>query len=1026
MREQIRDEAGTDGRLLGAFSDSASDAMFAVLLADGCIHDVNNAACRFLGQQREQLLKQSIVDHLPDGEWGRIGGIVKDAYDESGESSEMMLSTTLNKMPVELSLGQPFGVEEPLVLLIARRIITDKEQRQESRLEFLESILDSTSPVSIICTDLESNIRYWNSGAERLFGYTAAEVVGKAKSGILYPDDNSVAIADHVRKELFGQKRTASCQIREVAKDGKELWMQLYLTPRFSPDGEVVGILGIGQNITEQRRSSDKLAETNRLLRGILESSSAVSIISTDLDREILYWNSGAENLLGYSADEMIGKQKIDLLYADESSKHLTDEARNMLFTEKIPITTEVQERTKDGRVIWISMTLSPTVDADGNVTGILGLGRDITQERNTQIALQESEEQFRGIVENSPVGIYRMTPEGEVVLVNPTLAAMLGYRSDKELLDSIENTGDLRFWHSSPVHRKTMEQDGQVLGIEGLWRRRDRVVIHVRESARAVKDADGKVRFYEGTIEDVTERIRTEEERMRLHTAVEQMGEIVVVTDIDGTIQYVNPAFEKITGYKRSEAVGRNPRILKSEAHDRDFYRSMWGALAAEGVWEGAVTNRTKDGVLYEEEVTISAVRDSTGSIVNYVKVGRDITERKRAQEEIARVAAELRQLIDTANAPIFGVNDIGYINEWNHEAERLTGYRKDEVEGLDLVDELVDGDLRQDFRDVLQNALQGEETRNYELKLNTRDEGTVILLTNVTFRREATGNVFGVIAFGQDITELSEYRRSLEIRVTERTRELAESLKRERKLSEDLQVALEKEKELSQLKSRFVSMASHEFRTPLSTILTYTDLLNRYRDRMTPDQQSERLTKIRQQVITMTDLLEDVLVVGKSDAGRLDFAPDPLDIVEFCSGIVEDTRQVNESRQEIIFDVAVPDSKKVFSLDEKLMRHVVTNLLSNAIKYSPDEEPILFELSVADGVLKLRVTDHGIGIPEEDLPRLFEPFHRASNVGTAQGTGLGLSILQRSVDQHGGTVDVNSRVNEGTTFTVTIPLKE
>lgn len=240
-------------------------------------------------------------------------------------------------------------------------------------------------------------------------------------------------------------------------------------------------------------------------------------------------------------------------------------------------------------------------------------------------------------------------------------------------------------------------------------------------------------------------------------------------------------------------------------------------------------------------------------------------------------------------------------------------------------------------------------------------------------------------------------------------------------RHLESELRLALEKEKEINQLRSDFMALISHEFRTPLTTISSSNQLLLRYSDKFSPDKKQVHHTRITSAVDQMTQLLEEVLLIGRAEAGMLKLELTRLDVVAVCRQIVE-ALQINTEQHHLIFSTTSQDFYA--ELDQKLLGHILTNLLSNAIKYSPDGGTIKFDLITPGKSVVLRVQDCGIGIPDKDLPQLFESFARASNVGSIQGTGLGLVIVKKSVDLHGGKITVESEEGVGTIFTVTLPI--
>ncbi|MBD1848703.1 ATP-binding protein [Leptolyngbya sp. FACHB-711] len=238
-------------------------------------------------------------------------------------------------------------------------------------------------------------------------------------------------------------------------------------------------------------------------------------------------------------------------------------------------------------------------------------------------------------------------------------------------------------------------------------------------------------------------------------------------------------------------------------------------------------------------------------------------------------------------------------------------------------------------------------------------------------------------------------------------------------RKLSETaIRVALEKEKELSELKSRFWSMAAHELRGPMTSILGCAQLLEQENHNLTEERRREFLYIIQQSVRSMNQLLDDLLSVGQAAGGSLKFKPASLNLDRFCRRLVEEIQFSTGSKHRILFNSQGHCENAC--LDQKLLRHILTNLISNAIKYSPQDRPVYFDLSCHEEQVTLQVRDMGIGIPSDAQKHLFEPFQRANNVGKIPGTGLGLTIVKHCLDLHGGQIDVESEVGEGTTFVV------
>lgn len=260
----------------------------------------------------------------------------------------------------------------------------------------------------------------------------------------------------------------------------------------------------------------------------------------------------------------------------------------------------------------------------------------------------------------------------------------------------------------------------------------------------------------------------------------------------------------------------------------------------------------------------------------------------------------------------------------------------------------------------------------------------------------------------------------------ITIRIAGIAEDITERQRVQAEILNALAQEKELSDLKSRFITVTSHEFRTPLTTIHSSAELLEHYRHKWSDEKQLMHLHRIQTSVKYMTKLLNDVLILGKADAGKLSLTPEPIDLEVFCTTLSKDL-QLNQPKPSVInINYAweqTLDLQDIY-LDKQLLQQILENVLSNAIKYSSPDQAIDINLNGNREQITLEIRDRGIGIPPEDQDRLFEAFHRGTNVGTIPGTGLGLAIVKKCVDIHQGDIYINSIIGVGTTVTVTLPI--
>ncbi len=480
---------------------------------------------------------------------------------------------------------------------------------------------------------------------------------------------------------------------------------------------------------------------------------------------------------------------------------------------------------------------------------------------------------------------------------------------------------------------------------------------------------------------------------------------------DNKGLVNEWNQCAERITGYKKEDILGED--LIKSytaKTYIKTIKKTFYLALKGKETTNFELPLFTKEGKRIKILLNLSTRRNIDGEIIGVMGVGQNITKIDKLRTKTEIIAKELRQFIETANTPIFGIDNRGNINEWNQTAEKITGYKKNNVLGLHWT-KFTSEKSRLKAKNAVNNALNGIPTANFEFMAFDKNKQKVMLLVNTSTRRSASGEITGVLAVGQDITELVSYRSELELKVIERTLKLNEALK--------------KEKELSEIKSKFVSTASHEFRTPLSAINFAAGSIKKYWSRMEPIKISEKLTKIEDQVKHMTELLDDILIVGQATAGETRNNPLSLNIGNFIQEIIEEIySSCKKSHEILLIDTEELKNTDIF-IDEKLGRNIFINLISNAVKFSPNAKKVTIELSSKKDNIFFSVTDFGIGIPNSEFQNIFSPFTRGKNVDLIQGTGLGLTIAKEAIDLIGGDITVKSNIKKGSSFIVRIPNK-
>lgn len=374
---------------------------------------------------------------------------------------------------------------------------------------------------------------------------------------------------------------------------------------------------------------------------------------------------------------------------------------------------------------------------------------------------------------------------------------------------------------------------------------------------------------------------------------------------------------------------------------------------------------------------------------------------------------------ILNAVGEGIYGLDLDGNVTFVNPAAAAMIGWSVEELIGQSMHavmhHSLADGQPYQREDCPIYAAFQDGGVRRITNEVFWRKDGSSFPVEYVsTPMCDEEGQVIGTVVTFRDITQrrwaeeiLQRANEELEQKVQERTAEL--------------QTANQQLRQLSEMRSRFVSMVCHEFRNPLNTIALSVSSLNRYEAQLRPEEKTDYLLAINTNVERMTQMIDDILVIGKIEAKVLEVNPQPLDLVAFCRGLLAepDYRRPQAPPQ------FVCRSRHLWAeVDERLLRSILGNLLSNALRYSPELGPIALKLTKRQNMAIFRVEDAGMGIPICDRRDLFKPFHRGRNVSNIPGTGLGLSIVKQFVDLQHGTIDVTSRQGQGTTFVVRLPI--
>lgn len=517
----------------------------------------------------------------------------------------------------------------------------------------------------------------------------------------------------------------------------------------------------------------------------------------------------------------------------------------------------------------------------------------------------------------------------------------------------------------------------------------------------------DGEVESVMTVSREITSRIMAElalrDSERRYRSIVEGQLDLVCLIKPDSTLAFVNKAYCEFFGKSPEELIGKSFfSLIRPE--DLQRVKDRLAELHRDP------TPRTMEFLTPDEyghgrwvQWVDYGITDEHGNLELIQSIGHDITHIKQVEQALIDERHRYEELFELTPQPLYIYDEetLAFLKV-NDAMVRNYGYSREEFAQMNLLDIRSPSEAER-----LVTMLRGEAGEREVMMSSTwihrRKNGTTFEV-EVSARRIRFNGRPARLVVAVDMTD----RRALEA---------------ERMNVEALEIELSKEREITLLKERFTQMVTHEFRTPLAVIVSTIDILKSYIDRLSKEDISRKLDIVTNEARRMSKLLDDVLSISRASAGRVSMTPETFDAVAVLHSVVENLSMADRGRH--IFVVNLQCSSAPLTTDRRLFEQVLINLLTNAVKYSPEGTTVSAEICIEDDHITLRISDQGIGIPEDEQHRIFEAFHRADNALGIEGTGLGLAIVKQSVSQLGGHISFTSAVGAGTTFTVNLPIE-
>ncbi len=760
-------------------------------------------------------------------------------------------------------------------------------------------------------------------------------------------------------------------------------------------------------------------------------------------DGKITYLNKAALKLLGWKGWE---NRDITETYPDWALEKIMNEGIKTSGRQGQWI-GETALLSADGREIPTSQIIVSHTDEEGEILYYSTILRDLTERVKFEEELKEKEKTLRTILSASPIGI-GLIKDRTFDWANDYFLDLLGY-SEEELLGA-----ETRIIYPSDYEYKEVEELYDILIKKGIatsetkLKRKDGKILNVYGNLALINKSDlSKGIIF--AVQDITDLKKVEE---RLSLVIEATNDAIWDLDVKTGKAYFSPRYYTMLGFEPNEfesSYENWKELLHPE--DADKAEAVIKGHLEEKKEEFAVEFRMKkkngDWIwILGRGKTVE--RDESDAAVRMVGTHSDITERKTAEQALAeserkfkalfdnmKESAVLLDLVKNKSDEIIDVRVIEANKSFVDKISDVNDLNGELIEGR-LISEIFNLDEFKKYMERIKAAAKQNTTLTFESEYPF-DSPKYYFNVSIYLPQE---NRVAVIM--QDITEkkkallkIESINQELEERVVERTSELTDAMdglknevEKRKKIQADLiryqkelARALEREKELNRLKSEFVSLVSHQYRTPLTVIQTSSELLDRYFLKGDATSHKKHLERIDASISRMNEMIEKVMLIGRLESQEKKMKITRFNVVELIHKEVEEAKFYDKGRHGIVFDCQ--DENIVVHSDRMFVEQILNNLLSNALKYSLDGVEIRVECVQSKSVFTLSVEDEGVGIPEEDIKYIFEHFARGRNVATKEGTGLGLSIVKRLVEYLDGEITVDSELNKGTKFTIILP---
>ncbi|MCH7818116.1 MAG: PAS domain S-box protein [Candidatus Marinimicrobia bacterium] len=1008
----VKDPKSSDQIYLSKLRDIIGEAIFTVDLPSRKIKYVNNAIETIFGYKDYECIGKTTELFYPTKtEFNKVGKLLKAAIRDgkniltlelrlrkkNGDTFPAEITTTF--MKEEGKFSQIISIVKDL----SNRVIT--EETLEHKQEYLE-LLHNNIDEAIVTVELPGRIiKHVNKAVKKIFGYTPEECIGRNTEHFFPNRDDYLKAGERIEKRIKSGKKFTRIERLLKRKNGEIFLAEISTSIMKLKDG-TRQIVSIARDLSKETDTKLALLESQEQLEQIF-SKTHVLIAYIDTKFNFIRVNKAYADADGEKPDYYSLKNYFDLYPNSENKKIFRDAVRTGTPYQTFSKPLIPKENPEKDTSYW-DWNLYPVKDSDDNVESLILSLIDVSDRVNAEKAVLESEKKYKTFFEDSKDAIYLTSVDGTIEDANNAFLKLFGYDKNEIIANNVKSL------YSNPTDREKflqiIESEGSVLDYELTLKKRDGTEIQCLVTSSAKRDDDNNIIGYQGIIRDMSESIKADAELKKLSNAVEQAAEMILIADNNGIIQYVNPEFELITGYKKDEVIGKTPRILKSNKHPEEFYRNMWDMMLGGDTFRGLIINKKKNGEIYYEEKIISPLKDDEGKITHFVSNGRDITKRINAEKKIKEQRKFLRQVLDINPNIIFAKDKEGRYTLANQATANLFNTTIKDLIG-------------KKYSELNPNSSETEEDlKNDQLMFETLEESInpenhVTDINGIkhiyhTIKRpviDEHGKATHILGISMDITE--------------------------QKKAEEEKINLERKLERARRMESLGILAggvAHDLNNILGPILGYPDLILAT---LPPDNPIRSdLEMIKTAAEKASDVVQDLLTLARR--GRYDMKP--LNVNEMIKEyFLSPTFKSNKARYpDVSYKLELDENVKFIKGSNPHLSKTIMNLVINAFESmthggnmtlrtfseSLETRTLIFGNLPKGNYTIIDVKDTGFGIEEEDLPHIFEPFYTRKEMGRS-GSGLGLSVVFGVIQDHNGYLDVSTEIGVGSTFSIYLP---